>query len=100
MIKPLVFTPTTCAMITHRLCYDQSSTIHEDLFLFLLPFKPKTILNYPCYSLVAFVMAPVIFLETNGGQDLLSHDDVIEDMKIQGWGIFLKNFDRFNLQVA
>jgi hypothetical protein len=87
-------------MITHRLCYGHFSTIHSDLFLLLLPFKPKTILSYPCYILVAFVMAPVIRLEPNGCQDLLSHDDAIEDLKIQGWDVFLKIFEGYNLQVA
>jgi hypothetical protein len=65
-IKPLVFSPTTFDMITHRLCYGLFPTIHLDLFLSLLLFKPKTILSYPCYILVAFVMAPVIRLEPNG----------------------------------
>jgi hypothetical protein len=83
-IKPLVFTPTTYAMITHKLCYGRFFTIHSDFFLLLLPFKPKTILSYPCYILVAFVMALVIRLEPNGFQALLSHDDAIEDLKIQG----------------
>jgi hypothetical protein len=87
-------------MITHRLCYGCFSTIHSDLFLLLLPFKPKTILSYPCYILVTFVMALVIFLEPNGCQELLSHDDVIEDLKIQGWDVFLKIFEGYNLQVA
>jgi hypothetical protein len=98
-IKPLMFTPTICAMITHRLCYGHFSIIHLDLFLFLLPFKPKTILSYPCYILVAFDMALVIHLESNGCQDLLSHDDAIEDLKRQGWDYFLKIFEGYNLQV-
>jgi hypothetical protein len=75
-------------------------TIHSDLFLSLLLLKPKTILSYPCYILVAFVMAPVIRLEPNGWQTLLSHDDAIEDLKIQGWDDFLKRLEGYNLQVA
>jgi hypothetical protein len=81
MIKPLVFTPTICVMITHKLCYGRFSTIHSDFFMLLLPLKPKTIMIYPYYILVAFVMAPVIRLELNGCQDLLSHDNAIEELK-------------------
>jgi hypothetical protein len=42
-------------------------------------------------------MAPVIRLEPNGCQDLLSHDDAIEDLKIHGWDVFLKIFEGYNL---
>jgi hypothetical protein len=45
-------------------------------------------------------MAPVILLEPNGCQALLSHDDAIEDLKSQGWDVFLKKFEGYNLQVA
>jgi hypothetical protein len=44
-------------------------------------------------------MAPVIRLEPNGCQALLSHDDAIEDLKSHGWDIFLKKFEGYNLQV-
>ena len=44
-------------------------------------------------------MTLVILLEPNGCQDLLSHDDVSEDLKIQGWDVFLKKFEGYNLQV-
>jgi hypothetical protein len=45
-------------------------------------------------------MAPVVRLEPNGFQALLSHDDAIEDLKSQGWDVFLKIFEGYNLQVA
>jgi hypothetical protein len=45
-------------------------------------------------------MAPVVRLETNGSQALLSHDDAIEYLKSQGWEAFLKIFEGYNLQVA
>jgi hypothetical protein len=45
-------------------------------------------------------MAPVVRLEPNGSQELLSHDDAIEDLKSQGWEAFLKIFEGHNLQVA
>jgi hypothetical protein len=45
-------------------------------------------------------MAPVVRLEPNGSQALLSHDDAVEDLKSQGWDAFLKRFEGHNLQVA
>jgi hypothetical protein len=45
-------------------------------------------------------MAPVVHLELNGSQELLSHDDAIEDLKSQGWEAFLKIFKDHNLQVV
>jgi len=80
--------------------YGFSPFIHSDLFLPFLPFKPKNVLSHPCYILVTFVMAPVVRLEPNGCQALLSHDDAIEDLKIQGWDAFLKRYEGCNLQVA
>ena len=50
--------------------------------------------------MVTFFMAHVVRLEPNGCQDLLSHDDAIEDLKIHGWDVFLKKFEGYNLQVA
>jgi hypothetical protein len=87
-------------MITHRLGYGHFSTIHLNLFLSLLPFKPKIALSYSCYIIVAFFMAFVLRLEPNGCQELLSHDDAIEDLKSQCWDVFLKIFEGYNLQVA
>jgi len=45
-------------------------------------------------------MAPVVHLEPNGCQALLSHDNAVEDLKSQGWDAFLKRFKGHNLQVA
>jgi hypothetical protein len=84
MVKPSMFSPTTFHMITHRFGDDHFPIIHLILFLSLLLFKPKTFFSYPCYILVTSVMAPVIRLDLNGFQELLSHDDAIEDLKIQG----------------
>jgi hypothetical protein len=87
-------------MITHGFCDGRFPIIHSILLISPLLFKPKTILSYPYYILVAFVMAPIIHLESNGFQELLCHDDVIEDLKIQGWDVFLKTFEGYNLQVV
>jgi hypothetical protein len=46
------------------------------------------------------VITPVVHIEPNGCQDLLSHDDTIDDLKAHGWDVFLKKFEGYNLQVA
>jgi hypothetical protein len=45
-------------------------------------------------------MAPVVRIEPNGCQALLSHDDTIDDLKDHVWDVFLKKFEGYNLQVA
>jgi hypothetical protein len=45
-------------------------------------------------------MALVVRIEPNGPQALLSHDDVVEDLKSQGWDTFIKRFDGYNLHAA
>jgi hypothetical protein len=72
------------AMITPRLHYGFFPFIHSDLFLSLFLSKPKTVPIHPYYILAAFVMAPVVHLEPNGYQALLSHDDAIKHLRSQG----------------
>jgi len=45
------------------------------------------------------VIAPVICIESNRFQALLSHDDAIDELKDNGWDVFLKNFEGYNIQV-
>ena len=45
-------------------------------------------------------MAPVVRVEPNGIQTLLSYDNAREDLERNGWHIFIKKFQGFNLQVA
>jgi hypothetical protein len=45
-------------------------------------------------------MAPVIRFEPNGSQTLLLYDDASEDLKSQGWDMFIKKFQGYNLRVA
>jgi hypothetical protein len=45
-------------------------------------------------------MAPVIRIEPNGSQTLLLCDDAREDLKGQGWLLFIEKFQYFNLQTA
>jgi hypothetical protein len=96
-MNPLVFIPNIQVMITPRLCYFCVSTLHLDLFLLLTQLEPKTILsNLYCILVIAF-MAPIIHIDPNGFQALLSHDDAIEDLKNHGWDIFLKEFEGYNI---
>jgi hypothetical protein len=45
-------------------------------------------------------MAPIIRVESNGSQDLLSHDDVVEDLILFNWVKFVQYFEGFNLEVT
>jgi hypothetical protein len=45
-------------------------------------------------------MAPIVRVEPNGIQTLLLYDDAREDLESNGWLIFLRKFQGFNLQTA
>ena len=45
-------------------------------------------------------MAPVVRVEPNGIQTLLSYDNAREDLERNGWHIFIKKFQGFNLLVT
>jgi hypothetical protein len=71
-----------------------------DLSLLLVYWKPKpTSCDIYCVYLTV-AMAPVVRIEPNGCQALLSHDDAIDDLKAHGWDIFLRKFEGYNLAVA
>jgi hypothetical protein len=42
-------------------------------------------------------MAPLVRIEMNGSQVLLSHDDAVKDLKGQVWDTFTKRFEGYNL---
>jgi hypothetical protein len=87
-------------MIAPRLCYFHASTLCLELFMLLKRWELKTIPSDFCCILITVVMAPVVCIESNGCQALLSHDDAIDDLKDHGWDVFLKKFEGYNLQVA
>jgi hypothetical protein len=66
----------------------------------LIRWKPKPIPCDICCILVTVVMAPMVYIELNGCQALISHDDAINDLKAHGWDVFLNKFECYNLQVA
>jgi hypothetical protein len=45
-------------------------------------------------------MAPMVRIELNGWQALLSHDDAIYDLQAHGWDTFIQKFEGYNLAVA
>jgi hypothetical protein len=45
-------------------------------------------------------MAPVVRIEPNGSQTLLLCDGAREDLKGQGWLVFIEKFQGFNLRTA
>jgi hypothetical protein len=45
-------------------------------------------------------MALVVWIEPNGSQALLSHDDSMDDLVAYGYNGFIKQFEGFNLKVA
>jgi hypothetical protein len=88
------------AMTVPKRCIFCAITVRLDLSLLLVRSKPKPIPCDICCILVTMVMAPMVRIEPNGCQALLSHDDAIDDLKAHGWDVFLKKFEGYNLQVA
>jgi hypothetical protein len=57
----------------------------------------------PMYSLLItslLNMAPVVRVEPNGIQTLLSYDNARDDLERNGWHLFIEKFKGFNLRVA
>jgi hypothetical protein len=53
-----------------------------------------------CLITLPSSMAPIMRIEPNGIQTLLSYDDAREDLERSGWLVFIRKFQGFNLQVA
>jgi hypothetical protein len=45
-------------------------------------------------------MASIVRVDPNHSHDLLSHDDVVDDLILFGWVKFVQSFEGFNLEVA
>ena len=84
--------PKICSFCAIRVCKDLS------LLLIFWKSKPTSCIIYCVYFTVA--MAPVVRIKLNGFQSLLTHDDVIYDLKAHGWDIFLRKFEGYNLEVT
>jgi hypothetical protein len=53
-----------------------------------------------CWYIITKSMAPVVRIEPNGSQDILSHDDVVDDLAVFGWVKFIQSFKGFNLEIS
>jgi hypothetical protein len=49
---------------------------------------------------VQTLMAPVVRFEPNSSETLLLYDDASEDLKSQGWDMFIKKLQSYKLRVA
>jgi hypothetical protein len=45
-------------------------------------------------------MAPIVKIEMNGSHDILSHDDVMDDLIVFGWVKFIQSFEGFDLEIT
>jgi hypothetical protein len=73
---------------------------NAELILHIGWFQTYTPLRYSCWYIMTKPMAPVVRIEMNGSQALLSHDDVVDDLVAFGWVKFIQSFEGFNLEVA
>jgi hypothetical protein len=53
-----------------------------------------------CVDSLPFGMAPVVRIEPNGIQTLLSYDNARDDLERNGWRVFIEKFKGFNLRVS
>jgi hypothetical protein len=73
---------------------------NAELILHIGWFQTYTPLRYSYWYIVTKPMAPVVRIELNGSQALLSHDDAMDDLAVFGWVKFIQSFEVFNLKVA
>lgn len=70
------------------------------LILLFVCWRTQPTSRYLCCFYLTISMAPVVRIEPNGSQTLLSHDDSTYDLVAYGWYGFIKQFEGFNLIVA
>jgi hypothetical protein len=78
----------------------QVSSENGELILYFMWFQTHSPLRYSCWFFMIKPMAPMVRMEPNGSQALLSHDDAVDDLVAYGWVRFIKLFEGFNLEVA
>ena len=98
--RPLVFYDSKLKlpnMITSQFRRYQVVSVFTDLSLLFVYWKTKPpSRGIYCVYLIA-TMAPVVRIEPNGCQALLTHDDAINDLHAHGWDIFIRKFEGYNL---
>jgi hypothetical protein len=102
-VHPLVFCHSKLKlsnMTTSQVGRYRAVLVFTDLSLLFVYWKMKP--PYPgiyCVCLIA-TMTPVVRIEPNGSQDLLAHDDAINDLQAHGWDIFIRKCEGYNLEVT
>jgi hypothetical protein len=58
---------------------------------------PSHGIRYVCLKVT---MAPMVRIEPNVSQSLLTHDDAINDLQAHSWDIFIRKIEGYNLAVT
>jgi hypothetical protein len=87
-------------MINPKLCYFHAITFRSNMSLLLIRWEPKPSPGDLFCILIIVVMAPIVRIEPNRCQALLSHDDAIDDLEAHVWDVFLEMFEGYNLSVS
>jgi hypothetical protein len=101
--SPLVFISPNSSfqvMTVPKLCNFHAITFRTDLSMLLVCWNMKPTPCDICCIFFTVAMDPVVRIEPNGCQALLSHDDAIEHLKAHGWDVFLKKFEGYKLLIA
>jgi hypothetical protein len=89
--------PSMIASQVHR--YRASSDFTE-LYLLFMYWKAKPPSHFLYCVCVITPMGPVVRIEPNGSQSLLSHNDAISNIQEHGWESFIQKFEGYNLAVV
>jgi hypothetical protein len=93
--RPLVTThliPQMVIMVASQILRYQVSPDYVDLILHFVCWITKPTSYFPYYFYLTILMAPVVRIDPNGSQALLSHDDVVDDLVAYGWDGFMTTF--------
>ena len=96
------FHSTTLARIGINTClasWATSACFEKTVGTGLVPSLSILLTVYPVHC-VLFPMAPVVHIEPNGVQMLLLFDNTHEDLESNGWLVFIKRIEGFNLVVS
>jgi hypothetical protein len=87
-------------MVASRTLRHRFPPDYADLFLLFVCGREKPTSHCPSCSYVIVSMAPMVRIEPNGSQALLSHDDALNNLVEYGWDSFIRRFEGYNLAVA
>jgi hypothetical protein len=87
------------SMIASQDLWYRASHDFKDLFLLFVCWKEKNNSRFPYCAYVIVPMPPMVIIEPNGSQDILTHDDVVRDIVVHGWDIIIRRFEGYNLAI-